>query len=225
MLLKMQLDNLLWQDKDQINVGELWKLFCTYCYLPRLASADVLKDTIQRGVNSEDFFAYAEGYDGTKYIGLKYNQYVGFIDPSGYIVKQIAALKQLAADKPVVPELPESPPQIGPGGTYREDPNAPGGQNGYDPGHPGDQLAQEEPPKPENTRFFLTTTLDNTRVIKNVGNLMDEVINHLMSIEGASVEIKLLVDATMPNGTPVPIVRTVTENCRTLQVEDSGFQE
>ena len=54
---------------------------------------------------------------------------------------------------------------------------------------------------------------------------MDEVINHLMNIDDASVEIKLLVDATMPNGTPVPIVRTVTENCRTLHVEDSGFQE
>lgn len=58
-----------------------------------------------------------------------------------------------------------------------------------------------------------------------MANLMDEVINHLMNIEGANVEIKLLVDATMPNGTPVPIVRTVTENCRTLHVDDSGFQK
>ncbi len=210
MLLKMQLDNLLWQDKDQINVGDLWKLLCTYCYLPRLASVDVLKDTIQRGVNSEDFFAYAEGFDGTKYIGLKYNQYVGFVDASGFVVKQMTALKQIASEKPVDPPVSPVIPPINP-------PINP-------PAHP-----PIDPPvvsdTPQNTRFYMTTTLDNTRVIKNVGNLMDEVINHLMNIEGADVEIKLLVDATMPNGTPVPIVRTVTENCRTLHVDDSGFED
>ena len=47
---------------------------------------------------------------------------------------------------------------------------------------------------------------------------MDEVIKHLMQLNGAQVEIKLLIDTTLPNGTPVPIVRTVTENCRTLHV-------
>lgn len=71
----------------------------------------------------------------------------------------------------------------------------------------------------------MTVTLDNTRVVRNVSNLMDEVINHLMSIDGANVEIRLLVDATMPDGTPVPTVRTVTENCRTLHVEDFGFED
>lgn len=32
-LLNMQLDNLLWQDRNEVNVGELWKILCTYCYL------------------------------------------------------------------------------------------------------------------------------------------------------------------------------------------------
>ena len=60
---------------------------------------------------------------------------------------------------------------------------------------------------PTFSRFFLATALDSIRVSPNVGNMMDEVINHLMNIDDASVEIKLLVDAIMPNGTPVPIVR------------------
>jgi len=71
----------------------------------------------------------------------------------------------------------------------------------------------------------MTATLDTTRVIKNIGNLMDEVISHLMQVEGANVEIKLLVEATMPDGTPVTTVRTVTENCKTLKVESFGFEE
>ena len=37
----------------------------------------------------------------------------------------------------------------------------------------------------------MTVVLDNTRVIKNVGTLMDEVINHLMQINGAKVGHRL----------------------------------
>lgn len=216
-LLNMQMENLLWQDRNEINVGELWKLLCTYCYLPRLASFEVLQNAIQNGVNSDDYFAYADGVADCKYIALKYNQFVGFIDRSGYLVKQVAALKQKAAEaqeKPVAP-TPAWPKQ-------------PVSPTDYPPAHPGvtpDVPTSPQPEQPKNGHFFMTAALDTTRVVKNVGNLMDEVINHLMQVEGANVEIKLVVDATMPDGTPVTTVRTVTENCRTLRIDDFGFGE
>ena len=213
-LLMMQLDNLLWREADDISIGELWKMLCTYCYLPRLAGFEVLQNAIQTGANGEDYFAYAEGKTEGRYIGLKYNQFVGTIDRSGFIVKQVAALKQLAAEagKPDIPVSPIPP-------VYPIDP-------GVIP--PGPQTPPDTttvPDQPKNRHFGMTVTLDNTRVVRNVSNLMDEVINHLMSIDGANVEIRLLVDATMPDGTPVPTVRTVTENCRTLHVEDFGFND
>ena len=215
-LLNMQLENLLWQDRNELNVGELWKLLCTYCYLPRLASFEVLQTCIQNGVNSEDYFAYADSVSDGRYIALKYNQYVGFIDRSGYIVKQVVALKQKAADAQkaadpqpswsVQPDTPtDSPVTHGPA--------------------PVSPVVTPQPPKPQNCHFEMITTLDSTRVVKNIGNLMDEVVNHLMQVEGANVEIKLLVEATMPDGTPVTTVRTVTENCKTLKVESFGFDE
>lgn len=216
-LLNMQLDDLLWQDRNEINVGELWKLLCTYCYLPRLASFEVLQTAIQNGVNSDDYFAYADGLAEGKYLALKYNQYVGFIDRSGYLVKQVAALKQKAA------EAQEKPTAATPGSPV----NPPASTNNP-PVHPGEKPIAPIPPQPDqpkNGHFFMTATLDTTRVVKNVGNLMDEVINHLMQVDGANVEIKLVVEATMPDGTPVTTVRTVTENCRTLKVDDFGFGE
>ena len=122
-------------------------------------------------------------------------------------MKLLTALKQQAI--PPVPPRPDPvPPAPGPG----PEPNP------IDPQPP-------IPSRPSNTHFGMTTTLDNTRVIKSLGSLMDEVINHLMQVNGAKVEIRLLVDATMPDGTPVPTVRTVTENCRTLHVEDFGFND
>ena len=217
-LLNMQLDNLLWRDRNDINVGELWKLLCTYCYLPRLANYDVLAQAIQNGVNSEEYFAYAECKSENRYIGLKYNQYIGFIDRSGFLVKQLAALKQKAQ---------ESEQQR----TSQADSNASqlwSGLNSTASANQPEELGQTNntiPSRPRNTRFSMTTTLDSTRVIKNISSLMDEVINHLTAINGASVEIKLIVDANIPEGTSQSIVRTVTENCKTLKVEDFGFND
>ena len=189
-------------------------MLCTYCYLPRLAGFEVLQNAIQTGANSEDYFAYAEGKTEGRYVGLKYNQFVGTIDRSGFIVKQVAALKQLATEAgKSFREFPPMPPEYpdGPGITTA------GPQTSPD--------TATMPDQPRNRHFEMTMTLDNTRVVRNVSNLMDEVINHLMNIDGANVEIRLLVDATMPDGTPVPTVRTVTENCRTLHVEDFGFND
>ena len=157
----------------------------------------------------QDQIAYAEGKADGKYFGLKYNQFIGMVDRSGFIVKQVTALKQLAAEreKRDIP-VPPAPP------LYPDD---------LDDIPPGPWTPPVTPPpmpeQPKNRHFGMTVTLDNTRVVRNVGNLMDEVINHLMNVDGAKVEIRLLVDAIMPDGTPAPVVRTVTENCRTLYVE------
>lgn len=216
-LLNMQLENLLWQGNNELNVGDLWKLLCTYCYLPRLASFEVLQNAIQTGVNSEDYFAYADSVSDGKYVALKYNQYVGFIDKSGYLVKPIAALKQKAAEASIPAQQNTDPVIFTPPRVGGDEPVSPGtGTQGFAP---------ESPAKPQHCHFEMVTTLDSTRVVKNIGNLMDEVINHLMQVDGAKVEIKLLVEATMPDGTPFTTVRTVTENCKTLKVESFGFDE
>ena len=209
----MQLESLLWQGKNELNVGELWKQLCTYCYLPRLASFEVLQNAIQTGVDSEEYFAYADGVENGHYVALKYNHYVGFIDKSGYLVTQIAALKQQAAEAQAKPAMPSVPAQPQP--DFQLDLQRFGNE--------GVPVTPQLPEQSKNTHFAMTATLDTTRVVRNVGNLMDEVINHLLQIDGAKVELRLLVEATMPDGTPVPTVRTVQENCRTLRVDNFGF--
>ena len=160
------------------------------------------KDVYKR---QEEYFAYADGVLDGKYVGLKYNQPVGIVDRSGYIVALSAALKQLVAEKPPATNVEPPVPPVNDGA--------------------GDVPPPPVPPQPQNRRFHMTATLDNTRILKNAASLMDEVINHLTQLDGATVEIKLLVDATMPAGAPMSTVRTVTENCRTLRVDDFGFEE
>jgi hypothetical protein len=44
-------------------------------------------------------------------------------------------------------------------------------------------------------------------------------------VDGSQAEISLEVNITSPNGLPSQAVRTVSENCRTLKVQDFGFEE
>ena len=41
----------------------------------------------------------------------------------------------------------------------------------------------------------------------------------------AKVNITIEIEAEIPSGAPDNVVRTVTENCRTLKFDNSGFEE
>jgi hypothetical protein len=53
----------------------------------------------------------------------------------------------------------------------------------------------------------------------------EEVIAQLESLGGADVRVTLEIDARIPNGAPVNVVRIVTENCPTLKFESQGFEK
>jgi hypothetical protein len=78
---------------------------------------------------------------------------------------------------------------------------------------------------PKNKRFFMSADLDTTRINRDVQNYVEEIIQHLTSIDGARVKVSLEVEAESANGFAQQIVRTISENCRTLRVRDSGFEE
>ncbi len=78
---------------------------------------------------------------------------------------------------------------------------------------------------PKNTRFFMSTKLDNTRVNRDVNNYVQEVIQHLMAVDGSDVELTLEVSVKATKGIPSSTVRTVSENCRTLKISNFGFED
>ncbi|MDR1030903.1 MAG: DUF499 domain-containing protein, partial [Treponema sp.] len=218
-LLLMELNNVLWCETNNIQIKKLWEYLCTYCYLPRLANEAVLENTVLAGLDSPEYFAFAAGFDGKRYLGLKFNQRTDRIETSGFLVKTAIAQKQLDE------EAKQRQPQPGQDG---ENVNAPiavdGGTCSPPPGEPDSgRVSPAETPK--NRHFSLTARLDNTRINRDVQRLMEEVISHLITIDGAQTEISLEVDVTAANGLPPQTVRTVSENCRTLKVQSFGFDE
>jgi hypothetical protein len=78
------------------------------------------------------------------------------------------------------------------------------------------------PAKP--TRFHGTVTLDAARVGRDAGRIAEEVIAHLVVEPGSRVTVTLEISAEIPSGAPDQVVRTVTENSRTLKFSSQGFE-
>lgn len=222
-LLKMSLDELLWKDSDDIAIKKLWEYLCTYCYLPRLASYSVLEDAIAKGVHSTEFFGIAAGYTGERYLDLKLNETVSSINQSDLLVKPSVAMKQIMEErKPDAPGGSSMPDSSG------DSSKAGGFGNGQEQPQSSSTSAQtggSDAAAPKNTRFFMSAKLDNTRVNKNVNDYLTEIIQHLMAVDGADVELTLEVSVNAPEGIPSTTVRTVSENCRTLKIQNFGFED
>jgi len=224
-LLKMELDNLLWRENEHIAVKTLWEYLCTYCYLPRLANEDVLLSAIRDGVNSKEYFAFASGFDGEHYIDLKFNQYIWNIEKSGYLVKVDVAKKQLAEEE--AKRQAEAAEAARQGGSSTAPTYTGGGgetdtSSGKDGTEGGETSAVSTP---KNRRFFMSADLNITRINRDVQEYVEEVIRHLTSVDGAKVTVSLEVHAESPGGFTQQTVRTVSENCSALKVRDSGFDE
>jgi hypothetical protein len=59
---------------------------------------------------------------------------------------------------------------------------------------------------------------------RDAGRIADEVIAHLAGLVGSRVKVTLEVEAEVPSGVPDAVVRTVTENSRTLKFTSQGFE-
>jgi BioD-like phosphotransacetylase family protein len=74
-------------------------------------------------------------------------------------------------------------------------------------------------------RFHGTVTLDAARVGRDASRVAEEVIAHLTGLVGAKVTVTLEVEAQIPSGASDQVVRTVTENSRTLKFTSQGFEK
>ena len=231
--LKLELDRIpLWRG-NHVAIRQLIEDFGRYPYLPRLRSVTVLLDAIQAGLNSTtwelDSFAYAEGYDEAdgRYRGLRAATIVTLSDADGgLIVKPESAKRQLDAEAaarhqhevkgrggsdttlPVVDIVPPATTELPGGG---------GGSGDTDPLRP---LVSSRKLR----RFHGSVTLSAERAGLDASKIAEEVIAHLVGQLGANVRVTLELEADIPDGAPEKLVRTVTENSRTLKFTQAGFE-
>ncbi|MBE3117300.1 MAG: ATP-binding protein, partial [Candidatus Atribacteria bacterium] len=220
--LRMELDNIpLWRG-NHVAIKKLAEDFAQFIYLARLAGPEVLVTAVRGGLAlltwEHDTFAHAESFDEAagRYRGLSVGQQVvisGY-DSAGLLVKSEVARKQLDAETKA--EQPDSG-EAGAGGGDKGGPSPGPGAGGSGPTPPS------PPAKPK--RFHGSVDLDQERVGRDAGRIAEEVISHLTGLVGSKVRVTLEIEAEVPDGAPDAVVRTVTENARTLKFTSHGFEK
>jgi hypothetical protein len=225
-ILRFEIDQVpLWRG-NHVGVKQLVDDFAKYLYLPRVKNAQVILDAIQDGVSrltwSQDAFAYADYLDATadRYRGLEAGHRPTVqMTANSVVVKPEVAAVQIENDS--------APPTTTGGGT--DDGPGTGTTGPGTTGRGGESKVTADggtkPKTPVLRRFHGSAKIDATRLSRDVDLIASSVVQHLAGLLDAKVTITVEIEAEIPSGTPDNVVRTVTENCRTLKFETSGFEE
>ncbi|MDR1011650.1 MAG: DUF499 domain-containing protein [Opitutaceae bacterium] len=229
--LRQEMDRIpLWRGDGGKNVSikQLTEDFARYLYLPRLKDATVLIDAIRDGLTmtswDTDSFAFAESFDEKtkRYAGLKYCAPVNVSDDGlfGILVRPDAAQAQINAGAKMPAALSGATGATVGGSTSP----APAGSGGA--GASGAGGTSPVPPQPAvMRRFYGVVKLDPTRMNRDAGVISQEVVQHLVALLGANVEVQLDVQATLPEGFKPETIRTIRENCQTLKFGQHEFTQ
>jgi len=230
-VLRFEIDQVpLWRG-NHVGVKQLVDDFAKYLYLPRVKNAQVILDAIQDGVGrltwSQDTFAYADYYDAAadRYRGLEAGRRPTVqLNANSVVVKPDVAAAQIEKDS-----APATTAGTGSGtgesagagtGTTGSGTAGTGGQTGK-----GTGVGDAKPKVPVLRRFHGSVKIDATRLSRDVDLIASSVVQHLAGLLDTKVTITVEIEAEIPSGAPDNVVRTVTENCRTLKFENQGFEE
>jgi len=218
---RMDLDRIpLWTERSDLSIEALWKAYCQFLYLPRLASFEVLVAAISDGVSKfawqSEAFAYADGHDGNRWVGLTAGQHVS-ARPGGFVVAPHAATTQLDLESvpQISPELPDGEESRG-GGFASESGGAIPEKRVSDPVSPGGGASLP-------TSFYGKFNLDSVRAIRQLEAILQNVVEHLMRTGKASIDLTLEVNATSA-GFDEHVQRTVKENASQLGAKGQEFE-
>lgn len=213
-LLRRELERWLWAGRPHVSLREVWEALASYCYLPRLRDADVLRAAVGAGVRVGDHFGYADGVTGEgRYLGLRCGVPAGAVrlDATSVLVRPEVALEQLAREA-----------AQGPGGAG-ETTGAPGGAGTTAP--TGTSAPAEPASPPVVRRFSASVRLDPLRSERDLNRVVTELLRHITELAGAEVEIRLDLLASVPDGFPPEVLRVLRENSRALNCTDPRFEE
>ncbi|MEI6309440.1 MAG: Swt1 family HEPN domain-containing protein [bacterium] len=226
--LRMVLDKIpLWRG-DHVLLKQLREDFFKYTYLPRLKDTATLTASVASGISqltwADETFAFAEGYDPEKkrYRGLKAGQAASvYIDSESLIVKPEIAWAQIETERQARAE-----PSGVVGGVDSGDasPTGEGGAAGTTTGVAKESGSQAPIPGTMR-RFHATAPLDPVRLNREIADVSESVVQHLLKEPDAEVEIFIEIRAKLPKGASDSLQRTVSENCRTLHFDQHGFEE
>ena len=219
--LRINLDRIpLWRSDKDVSLRQLREDFAKYLYLPKLSSADLLRQAVETGLSlvswQKDSFAYAEGFDEEqrRYRGLRAGTSVMVVlDGNGLLVKPDVANAQFEKEREEAEAQKSKVPENG-GDPYTDTPDK-----------IRDPEANEANPKTsKKTRFYGHVETDATRFFRSTDDIEKEILKHLNQSNGTKVKITIHIEANNVEGFNPDTERTLRENGRTLGFGSVDFE-
>lgn len=214
-----------WYLKDGVNevsALKVWQDTCHYLYLPRLVNDNVFRNAITQGVENEDYFAFASGKEGDRYLGFTFGRSsITTLDESSILIDREAAvayaerIRQASqpSPQPIQPGEAGGAPTSGSAGAT----TAPTPGEARQPNIGSTATVKKQ--------FYGTISLDPVKAKMDFATIMDEVVQQFTAKLGVDVMISVEIEARNKNGFDESLQRTVKENCNVLRFGSAEFEE
>jgi len=231
----IHLKNLLekWYLKDgivDVNATKVYQDCGHYLYLPRLINDQVFKNAIALGLDREDFFGFASGKDGDRYLGFRFgNGGFPILDDSSVLIDRETAIAYCERTKP-------NPTGTGTGtgtsststtgtgtssttGTGTLSTSTTGTGNGTSVATVGTEVSKVK------KQFYGNIDIDPIRAKMDFATIVDEVVQQFTAKYGVAVSISVEISASSNDGFDEALQRTIKENCNVLRFSNAEFEE
>ncbi len=217
-----------WYFKDgvnEVNTVKVWQDCCHYVYLPRLVNDTVFRNAIAQGVECEDYFAFASGKEGERYLGFSFGCHTGCIlDESSLLIDRETAVAYRERLQKPIQQTTEAGSIPGAGGSATTLPD--GTSTAVTSASTLDQPGSTEisASAVAKKQFYGTVSLNPVKAKLDFATIMDEVVQQFSEKYGVDVMISVEIEARSKDGFDERMQRTVKENCNTLKFSNAEFE-
>ena len=208
-----------WKDGvKETNALNVWQQSCQQLYLPRLKDDTVFRHTLRGGVESQDFFGFAQGKDADRYLGFTFGKPTSqVLDAHLLLIEPMTAAAYAAAQKAA-----DAGDQLNPTEPITSSADnalhiEESGKAVYTSGQTASQTLK--------TQFYGSIELEAIQAKKQFADVVDEVILYFTSRAGVKVKITVDIQAEATAGFDEGVQRTVRENSKALRFKNAEFEE
>jgi predicted AAA+ superfamily ATPase len=217
--LHRMLTSWFWKDgASDVLAMDVWQKSCCYLFLPRLKDDQVLSSAIAAGVESKEFFAFAQAKENSKYSGFVFGKRTSpYVDTSSVLIEPTAAAayEEMAAQIASATDEQTSPSQDESDSSSQPETTQPAVGSGETTTLPAKKTAK---------RFYGSVDLDANQALPSFISLFNEVIT-LFNDKGVKPRITIDIEAENLEGFDDGLQRAIRENCSVLKFKSSELDE
>lgn len=207
------------EDVKDVNGLKVYQDTCHYLYLPRLINDQVYRNAIGQGLESNDFFGFASGKDGDRYLGFCFGKGgIPTLDGACVLIDKDTAIEYRERTKPAPIPIQVAQPKDNPSTSSKDLKLSPSLQH---------QEAKTSSPIQTaiKKQFYGNIDLDPVKAKMDFATIVDEVVQQFTAKLGVEVSISVEIQAKFKDGFDEAMQRTIKENCKVLRFSSSEFEE